>query len=355
MLRRRRAEGSQLAFLDVMACGLGATILLFLVIKHNVEIAKESPLAELQQLKAELESLQERKQSLQEQVVEAVLRNAEQGAAADETARQAADLQAAEDALKKKIAEQRAANAELRKAVEGIKPPPPSDVIDDPSVGEEEYLLGLRVEGKRIAILVDHSSSMTDEKLLDIVSRKIRSDPEKKAGPKWLRTQRVVRWLLNRVPEGSQVSVIAFSDKARELGPGGWLRGGDRNQMGKLVADLAALVPSGPTDLQAGLAVLKRLQPVVTDLYLVTDGLPTQGKAGFPFGSGCSSQSQTISGKCRLRLFWRSMAESGPGLSTTRANVVLLPLEGDPDAAYEYGVWTSISGGLVLAPAPGWP
>ena len=355
MLRRRRAEEFNLAFLDVMACGLGATILLFLVIKHNVEIEQTSPVVGLERLEAELESLQDQKQSLQEQVVEGVLRSAEQGAAADETARQAADLQEVEDALKEKIAEQRATNAELKKEVENIKPPPPSDLLEDSSVGEEEYLLGLRVEGDRIAILVDHSASMTDEKLLDIILRKIRSDPEKKVGPKWLRTQRVVRWLLNRVPEGSQVSVIAFSDKARELGPGGWLKGGDRNELVKLVTDLDALVPSGPTNLQAGLAVLKKLRPSVTDLYLVTDGLPTQGKVGFQSRSGCSSRSQNISGKCRIRLFWRSLAASGPGFSKTRANVVLLPLEGAPDAAYEYGIWSNVSGGLLLAPAPGWP
>ncbi len=338
-----------------MACGLGATILLFLVIKHNVETEKESPVVETQRLEEELEALQEQRRSLEEQTVEAVRRKAEQTVAEARGEKQSAASREAEDALRKEIDRLRQRNAELKKAVESIKEKETADVIEDPSVGEEEYLLGLRVEGKRIAILVDHSASMTDEKLRDIIFRKIRSDAHKKDGPKWKRTQRTVRWLLNRVPEGSQVSVIAFSAEARQLGPGGWLKGGSSGQINTLVRDLRTLVPSGPTNLQAGLVELGKLRPNVTDLYLVTDGLPTQAKASFQFGSGCSNRSQTISGDCRLQLFWNSMAAAGPDLSTTRANVVLLPLEGDPQAVYEYGVWTSITGGLMLAPAPRWP
>ena len=356
MLRHRRAEGFNLAFLDVMACGLGATILLFLVIKHNVATEKESPVVETQRLEEELEALQEQRRSLEEQTVEAVKRKAEQAAAEARGEKRSAASREAEDALLKEIDRLRQRNAELKKAVEkSIREKETADVIEDSAVGEEEYLLGLRVEGKRIGILVDYSASMTDEKLRDIIVRKIRSDAHKKDGPKWKRTQRTVRWLLNRVPEGSQVSVIAFNAQARQLGPGGWLKGGNPDQINMVVRDLRTLVPSGPTNLQAGLAELGGLRPNVTDLYLVTDGLPTQAKAKFQSGSGCSHRSQTISGKCRLRLFWNSMAAAGPDLSTTRVNVVLLPLEGDPDAAYEYGVWTSITGGLVLAPASGWP
>ena len=48
--------------------------------------------------------------------------------------------------------------------------------------GEEDYLLGLKVEGRRIAILIDRSASMTDERLIDIIRRKVRTDAEKRAG-----------------------------------------------------------------------------------------------------------------------------------------------------------------------------
>ena len=70
---------------------------------------------------------------------------------------------------------------------------------------EEDYLIGLKVEGKRIAILLDRSASMTDAKLVDIITRKLGSNARKKQGPKWHRTIRVARWLLARLPDDSQV------------------------------------------------------------------------------------------------------------------------------------------------------
>ena len=36
MRRRRRSEGFNLAFLDVMSCGLGAVLLVFMLVKYNV-------------------------------------------------------------------------------------------------------------------------------------------------------------------------------------------------------------------------------------------------------------------------------------------------------------------------------
>ncbi|RLA22020.1 MAG: VWA domain-containing protein, partial [Gammaproteobacteria bacterium] len=37
MLPRRKTEGFNLAFLDIMSCGLGAIILVFMLVKYNAE------------------------------------------------------------------------------------------------------------------------------------------------------------------------------------------------------------------------------------------------------------------------------------------------------------------------------
>ena len=34
--KRRKSEGFNLAFLDIMSCGLGAVVLVFMLVKHNV-------------------------------------------------------------------------------------------------------------------------------------------------------------------------------------------------------------------------------------------------------------------------------------------------------------------------------
>ena len=60
----------------------------------------------------------------------------------------------------------------------------PQQIIEDPISNdefyEENYIEGLTIVGEKICILLDSSSSMTDEKLLEIIKRKNLSDEEKK-------------------------------------------------------------------------------------------------------------------------------------------------------------------------------
>ena len=37
MVKRRASEGFNLAFLDIMACGLGAIVLVFMLVKKNID------------------------------------------------------------------------------------------------------------------------------------------------------------------------------------------------------------------------------------------------------------------------------------------------------------------------------
>jgi len=218
-------------------------------------------------------------------------------------------------------------------------------------------VMGLKVEGQKIAFLIDSSASMTDEKLIDIIRRKTGTDSEKKQGPKWQRSKRIMHWLLARAPKGSQVAVITYNGKARSLGGSGWLRSTDAGGMQAVFRDLDAVIPTGATNLQRGLQAVARLRPTV--IYLLTDGLPTAGLSRYaslnPFAScgGLLGRSTKISGACRVKLFRQSLADSAPG--SVRVNVILLPIEGDPQAAPEYWRWTGATGGLLISPAESWP
>ena len=71
----------------------------------------------------------------------------------------------------------------------------------------------------------------------------------------------------------------------------------------------------------------------------------------------CSSllgKSTNISGECRKELFRQTLNDSGLGPGTT-ANIILLPIEGDPEASPEYWNWSATTGGLLITPAEGWP
>ena len=92
---------------------------------------------------------------------------------------------------------------------------------------------------------------------------------------------------------------------------------------------------------------------------MITDGLPTKGESQYrslnPFSS-CSSltgNAQTISGECRVKLFQQTINESGK--RGVQVDVILLPLEGDPDAVNQYWIWAATTGGLLISPASNWP
>ena len=359
MPAKRREQGSLMAFLDVMACGLGAAILLFLIVKHHTEAAVEPDAGERGSAATEtLAALREEAQTLAQRIAQAqreseARRVQEARAASAESAQDAARARLAE--IEREIELARARNAALRERVESVEPHQAAYVIEDVQGGEENYLLGLKVEGRRIAILVDRSASMTDERLIDIIARKVRADAEKRQGPKWRRTLRTARWLLHRLPAGSEVAVIAFNDEAKVLHRESWADGRDRATLQALFGELDQLVPTGATNLEAGLRALGRLTPEATDIYVVTDGLPTRSLSSPGLLSGCTKNPRgKVSGECRKLLFAASLRNAAPPAGR-KVHVILLPLEGDPEAAPAFWNWTARAGGVLLTPARGWP
>ncbi|MGO1119209.1 VWA domain-containing protein [Rhodovibrionaceae bacterium A322] len=362
MKRHRKIPGTGLAFLDVMSCGLGAVILILMLVKTDTQRPdpRDPPedTVNVEELTQTLEDLTRQAETLQAQLTQTTDSTAEAEEAKSKLAESLASLEGSLKAQGKAQEEIQAQIESLKEAIEQAPPAQAQDVLDSPVGGEENYLIGLKVEGRRIVLLVDVSASMTDDLLIDIIQRKTGSEADKKAGPKWLRTQAVVKWLLARLPRDSEVSLVAFNDTARHLGSTTWTAAGDKAGLEELVSDLAAVVPTGPTNLQRGLEEVAGLQ--ADRLYVVTDGLPTQGTSNFkslnPFAA-CNSligSSDTITGDCRVKLFAHSLKETG-FTKGPPANVVLLPLEGDPQAAPAFWSWAANTGGLMIAPAESWP
>jgi hypothetical protein len=351
--QRKKSEGFNLAFIDIMSCGLGAVILVFMLVKHNVNDSS----VELENLENDIQNLEVIKQdSIQLlQSIEAQL--------SEETSQEAA--------IRQKLAELQAALADknadveniareienLKSDIVGIEVKEKEDLLETEQLSEENYLLGLKVEGQRIAILVDSSASMTNEKLIDIIKTKNSSKKDKQQAKKWVRTINIVEWLLARLPKDSDIVVVTFSEKAKTLGKQGWMKASDPASLPSILSDLNGLIPEGGTNLQAGLEMVNKYTP--SNLYIITDGLPTRGESSYkslnPFAS-CSSltgKSSTISGACRIKLFQQTIKESAR--SGVQVNVLLLPIEGDPDAINQYWYWSALTGGLVISPASNWP
>ncbi len=352
MRRRKRSDGFNLAFLDIMSCGLCAVILVFILVKQNLEQAP----TEVGKLQEDIASL-EQAQSKAAKTLSAVR---------SELAREDSSLQQSSqerDAQQSALANQQASVQQARKALDELKSsiveinvPERQDFVETEQVNEENYLLGLKVSGPKIAILVDMSASMTNEKLIDIIQTKSRSQQAKQTASKWIRTKNVVKWLLARLPANSEVVVVAFSEAAQTLGNSGMQTASPAN-VNRILQDLNSLIPEGGTNLQKGLKAINQFAP--TNLYVITDGLPTKGDSQYrslnPFAK-CNSltgNAQTISGECRKRLFQQTVRESNR--QGTQVDVILLPLEGDPDAVNQYWLWAAATGGLMISPASNWP
>jgi len=336
-----------------MSCGLGAIILVFMLVKHNVNdssIETENLKNDIQNLEeVKIESAQDLKR-IEAELAEKIVKN-------ESIKNKLQQIQASLDNKKSDVEISAKEIESLKEDIKGIKVVKKEDVIETEQVSEENYLLGLKVEGKKIAILVDSSASMTNEKLIDIIKTKSSSTKDKQKAEKWQRTKRIVAWLLARLPKVSEVVVVAFNEKATSLGKQGWVSSNDSTSLSSILFDLDNLVPEGPTNLQLGLQAVGKFAP--SNLYIITDGLPTKGESRYaslnPFAS-CSSllgKSNTISGECRIKLFQQTVADSAP--RGIQVDVILLPIEGDPDAVNQYWTWTATTGGLVISPANNWP
>ncbi len=352
MKRNRRNQGSGLAFLDVMSCGLGAVLLLFLIIKHNTNAAQIPDVGQVLPDETVLEDLIEQKQGLEssiETILEQVRERQENDKAQMQFQQEQDSKQQSLNELLDKIQTQQKKKRSLELEIAALQPRQAADVIEQPHVGEEHYLIGMTVKGRRIAVMLDQSASMTDVKLIDIVTRKFKSDPEKQAGPKWGRTKRVAKWLLNRLPQSSEFVVVAFNEDAQLFASGQWTSGRDEQQLNKAFDWIERLVPSGATNLDAGLRALSSLPAFPTDVYVVTDGLPTmsQGRSV----RGCRKSANIVTGECRFRIFEVSVNR----FSGATVNTILLPLEGDPEAAPAYWAWSARTGGLLMSPSADWP
>jgi hypothetical protein len=356
LFKRRSSDGFNLAFLDVMACGLGAIVLILMLVKFNA--ATDVPNDEIERLQQELAALERNTAATKDAIAQTDKDISSEATSLAKIKQRIQQLAQQQNDTQRALNDKKAVLADVEQSVAAAAPLQADENVQLEGVGEESYLLGLKVEGKHIGILMDASASMTDETLINIIRRKIGNDSNKKNAPKWQRTQRVVKWLLARLPQSSYVSVVSFNDTASKVGTLSRVSANNTNSIQKLSRAIEQLIPQNGTNLQAALREIKTVNPNMTHLYVVTDGLPTLGERSNSLSSlaNCTSlfgKSKTITGECRLRLFVYSLQQAK--LSGVQVNVILLPLEGDPQAPQAYWDWAASTGGLFISPADSWP
>lgn len=363
-MARRRLNVFSLSFLDAMTCGFGAVVLFYMII--HASFGRESG-----RMSADLHGEVDR---LEEEVLEGYVKLVELRNSIEEIDQEnvvAAGLSRRLIETLTKIQEELATyeNSTLAKKehvnklktdlktleddVKRLSAAAPSEETPGDRLrtfvgdGDRQYLTGLKVGGRRILILVDASASMIDETVVNVVRRRNQSIEIRQNSEKWRQTVATVDWLTTQIPTDSRFQIYAFNTKSTSVVPdkaGRWLDGSDREVLDEAVQRVRGIVPEGGTNLYQAFASFRSLRPGPDNIYLLTDGLPTQGQR--------PPRRATISGKDRAKLFNEAVKELRDSIPI---NVILFPMEGDPAAASAFWKLAMFSGGAFVSPSKDWP
>ncbi len=352
MIKKRRFTAFSLSFLDIMACGFGAVTLLFLILRHNVvEEVRPDP-----RLSAEVELLKEDVQDA-ERVRSDLLNSIEElepqlVSTQGLSTRYLTELEETEESIQsdpeERIAKLRRQVQELERETARMEEVEYGDKVRQfLGEGNRQYLTGMMLGGERVLVLVDGSASMLADTVVNAVRRR-NMEPEKRVeSPKWQWTMRTVEWLLAQLPPSSRFQVYIFNTQAFPAvvgSEGEWLDAADSLQLEEAVDGLKAYAPEGGTSLENAIAALTDFAEKPDNLFLLTDGLPTQGKS--------PPSSAMVSGEQRRRNFLSAVGELPAGVPV---NTILFPMEGDPEAAALYWQFAMITNGSFIAPSRDWP
>ena len=368
---KREFNPISLSFLDVMSCGFGAVVLIFLILDHSTSTrnAVNSPdlVAEINLLNEEIIDGEENlvrvrntlsdvdfqmveAQGLARSIQEEITTFLEELAQLENTTlarkesveKLKSDIQALEEELDRLQASQGSYRGNF------IRP-----YVGD---GNRQYLTGLILGGSRILVLVDTSASMLDNTIVNIIRRRNMSEEARISSEKWAGVRKIVDWLTTQLPPPSQYQIYTFNEDVQALIPGtegSWMEVADEAQLTEAVSLINQIVPINGTNLEKVFQSVASLNPLPDNIYLITDGLPTLGTMeGNFFNRRPDGNPNTVSGREREGLFLRALEELPAGIPV---NVVLAPLEGDPLAASLYWKLAISTGGSFLSPSKDWP
>lgn len=356
MARKRLELTVSLSFLDVMSVGLGSVILLFLIINHASEQRSQKSYSELQETVGQQQARFIEYQQTADELGKALQASQEQLAAARHRLAEFDETSAQSSPSTENLDQQRAAVTTLRQQVQSLEQQvaqlrTASNAnnatirrVDD---GDRQYLTGLKVNGYRVMFLVDASASMLAPTVVGAIRRRNMSDQARRASPKWRRTVAAVEWLAAQIPADGEFQIYIFNHDVRSVLPettDHWLKADNGKGIERALTALRQVVPGSGTSLYRALAATSGMSPRADNIYLLTDGLPTQGIL--------ANQRGNISAAHRLSLFTRAISVAPRGIPM---NVILMPMEGDPMAPSAYWQLARLTGGVMLTPAKDWP
>ncbi|WP_371373032.1 vWA domain-containing protein [Thalassotalea aquiviva] len=357
-MAKRRFSTFSISFLDIMSCGFGAVILIFLIIEHDVSSQLQ---VDTDMLQSEVNLLEQEVSEGQASLVEIKNTLSVLNQEYVQTSGLARRVNDEIDAVRNKIAilDEASDDQQIRKIKERLKTltVEKKKLEDEIAKGnnarrfvgeaDRQYLTGLKLGGARILILMDVSASMLDDSIVNVIRRRNMSQQSKRQADKWIRAVRAVEWLIAKLPIDSQFQLFIFNTEVKALVSSSkqqWLNVSDQEKLNMVVNELHKIVPAGGTSLEKAFRDVRQLSPLPDNILLLTDGLPTQGMQ--------ASRSNTISGPEREQLFNRAVSVLPDGIPV---NILLWPMEGDPMAASAFWKLALRTSGSFMSPSRDWP
>jgi len=363
-MKRRRITTFSLSFLDCICCGLGAVILLFVVVNAKSAAQRDALTSDLRGEvdRMEQQILEGKKEMIEvsnalEQTLQELVRT--EGLSREvirtikekkiELADQENDTLATKKHVNKLKADLKSMNKGLKRLKAGARTQDElgSKLRKFPGQGDRQYLTDLKMGGSRIFILVDASASMLDETIVGIIRRRNLRDKDKLKSAKWQRAVATIDWLSTQLPSESKFQAYTFNETASPLIPGTkgtWLEAGDPDKLNQAVDQLRRVVPEKGTSLLNAFDAIAEMALAPDNIFLLVDSLPTMG-SNKPWG-------KRVSGKKRLSLFSEAI---GRLPSRVPVNIILYPMEGDPLAASSYWRLAKDTRGSFFCPSRDWP
>ena len=363
-MKHRTVNLFSLSFIDCICCGLGAVILLFVIINAKSAARRDEVVTDLRSETDRLEQAvidtRERlalarntlEKTIQE-LAETEGRSREVIRVLEEKKLELADSDkdtlASEAHINRLKADLRSLEEERRRLEAGSKS------RDDlgarlrpfPGQGDRQYLTDLKMGGERIFILVDASASMLDDTIVGIVRRQWLPEERKRQSTKWRQAVSTIDWLTTQLPMTSRFQVYTYNETAQPVIAGTenrWLDAGDVEILNKTVDRMQKVVPQKGTSLFNAVSALKTMSPAPDNIFLLTDSLPTMGK-NRPW-------TQWVSPKKRRTLFDEAVRMLP---ARVPVNVILYPMEGDPMAASLFWRLAVRTRGSFFCPSGDWP
>ena len=352
MARKKKAlQPLSMAFLDVICCGFGAIILLFVLTSGKKSADTVNQLSDtefdLGRLRKDIQGEEKLLLQLASSIEEIKKRLQELKSLEIDFSTTLTDRTTDLSLLLSQLAEMEELQETLLGDLENLPTVPEEVPIPMPNPTRRQYLTDFKLDGERVLFLIEASGGMLDDTIDGAIERLSGNEEEKRAAPKWKQTMRALEWMLTALKPPTTYQILFFSknvDTVIPLRAGEWLEISDRQTMGEALGKIKEFVPQGGANLERAFFHVGGMNPRPDNIILFVDGLPTLSDS-VPAGP-------IIDQQARVRMYNAALRQAPLGIPI---NTIMMPLTGDPAAATSFWLLGTKTNGSFICPSRNWP